>query len=63
MKKLSKETKDYIKAVIKFYKAKEWAIKPESMEYEISRFIDNMNMEHRYLIEEFIQKEILKGAK
>jgi hypothetical protein len=61
--KLSTTTKNFAKATIKLYVAKNWTLKAENMEYEISRFIDDMNNDRRTLLEEYLQSEIDKLEK
>lgn len=50
--KISKEDKTLIKAYVK------WAINKGFFptEYEISKLIDNMNNDHRYLVEDYLSK-------
>jgi hypothetical protein len=61
--KLSATTKNFAKATIKLYIAKQWDMNAEKMEYEISNFIDDMNLDRRNLLEEYIQSEIDKLGK
>jgi len=49
--KINKEDKALIKAYVKWYLIK-YEQKP--LESEVSRMIDNMNTDHRYLVEELI---------
>jgi hypothetical protein len=50
--KISKEDKALIRAYVKWYLIK-YEDKPT--ESEVSRMIDNMNTDHRYLVEDFIE--------
>ncbi len=52
--KLKKWEKDFCKAVVKMYLARGVEVDISWLEPEISRYIDNMNNDHRFLIEEFL---------
>lgn len=52
--KLKKWEKDICKAFVNMYLAKGIEIKVSWLEPEISRSIDNMNCDHRQLIEDFL---------
>lgn len=55
MKKLSKEEKAVIKAMIKLHIANGWGI--DKLPYQLSRDIfDNMNGSHRELVEDFVKE-------
>lgn len=59
--KLQKWEKDICKAMVNMYIAKEIEINVEKwLEHEVSQIINNMNCDHRNLIEEYLLTLISK---
>lgn len=55
--KISTEDKKMISSYVKWYFAK---YESSPREYDVSKLIDNMNMDHRWLVESFIEQEAKK---
>lgn len=63
MRSINSITKSIAKNTVDLYKAKGWILRASSIEYEVSKYVNNMNIDDRYMLEDYIKSLIDKKLK